>query len=150
MQQSAQKHAAPGAFDAGQDGLAGAVNVAVQLAEVYFTGIGYGRVRVRLLPSDPGCALAGSDHFFRHRVPRNRLVAASYFRFQSTPRRVVAQQSTDYRQRAIEISNVDVHAKFARNFGQRSAVAAYADFAHRQRLADRQAPSLVERGAKRK
>ncbi len=117
LQQFAQKQPAPRAFDSGQHDLAGAVDVAVQLAEVYFARIGNGRVRVRLLPNDPGGALAGSHHALLHRMPRDRLVAASYFRFQSAPRRVVAQQSADDRQRAVAVVDVDVRAKFAGNLG---------------------------------
>ena len=46
----------------------------------------------------PRGALAGSDDALCHRMPRDRLVAAAYFRFQSAARRIVAQQSPDHRQ----------------------------------------------------
>src|SRR5262249_44424073 len=90
LQQLAQKQPAPRAFDPGQYGLSGAVDVAVELTEAYFARVGNGSVGVRLLPNHIGGLLAGSDHILRHRMPRNWLVALSYLRFQAAPRRIVA------------------------------------------------------------
>src|SRR5205807_6150175 len=77
-------------------------------------------------------------------MPGDRRKATADLLFEPAPGGRVGEQATHHLERLVEIGNVEIDPEVAGHFRNRGAVAANADLSHRQRLADRQAPTLVK------
>src|SRR5689334_7046550 len=77
-------------------------------------------------------------------MPSDRRIAAADLLFELAARGWIRNQAADFLERLLEITDVDVKTELAGDLRYRGTIAAHAYLAGRQRLANRQAPTLIQ------